>query len=45
MKTALITGANGAIGNATAEKFLENDYFVIGGYNVRDDKIKILEKK
>ena len=45
MKTVLITGANGAIGSATAELFLQNDYFVVGGYNAHDDKIKILEEK
>ncbi len=43
MKTALITGASGAIGYSCAKKFLENDYFVIGGYNANAEKIKTLE--
>ncbi len=45
MKTALITGASGAIGSALAEKFIENGYFVIGGYNKGESKAKELENK
>ena len=45
MKTALITGASGAIGCAIAEKFLENGYFVVGTYNSSADTLKTLEKK
>ena len=45
MKTALITGASGAIGYAIAEKFLENGYFVVGTYNSSADTLKTLEKK
>lgn len=33
MKVALITGAGGAIGSATAKKFIDQGYFVIGQYN------------
>lgn len=43
MKTALITGASGAIGFSCAKKFLENDYFVIGGYNTNAEKARVLE--
>lgn len=45
MKTALITGASGAIGGATAEKFLENGYFVVGGYNRNVDGVSMLKTK
>ena len=45
MKTALITGASGAIGGAIAEKFLKSGYFVIGGYNKNADGVKSLENK
>ena len=33
MKTALVTGASGAIGNAIAKSFLQKGYFVIAQYN------------
>ncbi len=33
MKIALISGVSGGIGKATAEKFIQNGYFVIGQYN------------
>ena len=45
MKTALITGASGAIGEKTVEKFIENGYFVIGGFNKREKKAKELENR
>lgn len=40
MKTAVITGASGALGKAIAEKFLENDYFTVGQYNTGRDRIE-----
>ena len=43
MKTALITGASGAIGGATVKKFVENGYFVIGGYNRNAEKAAALK--
>lgn len=45
MKTALITGASGAIGGAIAEKFIANGYFVVGGYNKGESKAKELENR
>ena len=45
MKTALITGASGAIGGAIAEKFIKDGYFVVGGYNENEKRVKELEKK
>lgn len=45
MKTALITGACGAIGEATVKKFIENGYFVIGGFNKNAEKSKLLETR
>lgn len=45
MKTALITGASGAIGGEAVEKFIENGYFVIGGFNKNAEKIKSLETR
>ncbi len=33
MKTAIVTGASGAIGSAIVEKFVKNGYFVIAQYN------------
>lgn len=33
MKVAIVTGASGGIGSATAIKLVEKDYFVIGQYN------------
>lgn len=45
MKTALITGASGAIGGALSEKFIKDGYFVIGGYNKNEERAKILEKQ
>lgn len=45
MKTALITGVSGAIGGAIAEKFIANGYFVIGGFNRGEKRIKELENK
>ena len=45
MKTALITGASGAIGTAIAEKFVENGYFTVGVFNENAAAAKSLEKK
>lgn len=39
MKVAVITGASGAIGRATAEKFIENGYFTVGQYRNGIDNI------
>ncbi|MBQ9485244.1 MAG: SDR family oxidoreductase [Clostridia bacterium] len=45
MKVALITGASGAIGGALVKKFVENGYFVVGGYNRGTEEIKSLENR
>ncbi|MBO4251553.1 MAG: SDR family oxidoreductase [Clostridia bacterium] len=45
MKTALVTGASGAIGRAIAEKFLNDGYFVVGGYNKNADGLLPLKNK
>lgn len=45
MKVALVTGANGGIGSAVAEKFAENGYFTVGTYNRRDGNIRALTEK
>jgi len=45
MKTALITGATGAIGTAAVEKFIENGYFVVGGFNRNEKAAKSLEAR
>lgn len=44
MKIAFISGASGGIGNATAKKFIENGYFVIGQYNKDAESIKLLSE-
>ena len=43
MKTALVTGASGAIGSATAKVFLQNGYFVIAQYNKDQNGINNLK--
>lgn len=45
MKTALITGSSGAIGSSTVEKFIENGYFVVGGFYKNAEKAKALETR
>ncbi len=45
MKTALITGASGAIGRATVEKFISEGYFVLAQYNSNIDGITSLCEK
>lgn len=45
MKTALVTGASGAIGRALVKKFVESGYFVVGGYNNDAESVKALEKE
>lgn len=40
MKKVLITGVSGGIGSATALKFIENGYFVIGTFNNGEESIK-----
>ena len=48
MKTAIVTGASGAIGGALVKKFALNGYFVVAQYNFNkhaiDNVIKDLEK-
>ena len=43
LKTALVTGASGAIGSATAKLFLQNGYFVIAQYNKDQNGINNLK--
>ncbi len=45
MKVALITGASGGIGSATAEKFIDEGYFVIAFYNTGDSGISALKTR
>lgn len=42
-KTILITGANGGIGFACVQKFLEQGYFVAAHYHTSDDRLKTLK--
>ncbi len=41
-KTILITGANGGIGFACVQKFLEQGYFVAAHYHISDDRLRAL---
>ena len=43
MKKVIVTGASSGIGKATAKKFIENGYFVIGQYNKNIDGIERLK--
>lgn len=45
MKTALITGASGAIGGACAQIFAQNGYFTTGTYNSGKDRIFELKER
>ena len=45
MKTALITGASGAIGSETVKTFIRNGYFVTAQYNKGEDGINKLIKE
>ncbi len=45
MKVALITGASGGIGSATAQKFINNGYFVLAFYCKNDDGINALKTR
>ncbi len=42
-KTILITGANGSIGFACVQKFLEQGYLVVAHYHTCDDRLKTLK--
>ena len=44
MKIALISGVSGGIGKATAIKFIENGFFVIGQYNTDEETANQLAK-
>lgn len=45
MKVALITGVSGGIGSKIAEKFLENEYFVVGSFNRNRKAVDRLKEK
>lgn len=45
MKTALITGASGAIGGALVRKFAGEGYFTVGGYNRNGAAMRAAEKE
>ncbi|MFW5780258.1 MAG: 3-oxoacyl-ACP reductase family protein [Bacillota bacterium] len=45
MKTVLISGATGGIGQATIEKLVNDGFIVVGLYNANHEKAKLLEKK
>ncbi len=44
MKTAVITGASGAIGFATVQQYLANGYFVIAQYNKNESGAQALKE-
>ncbi len=45
MKTALITGASGAIGRALTLKFIDKGFFVVGQYNKGSAAVEKLKKE
>ncbi len=45
MKTAVITGVSGKIGEAIAKEFLDSGYFVVGSYNNGENQIQELKKQ
>ena len=45
MKTILITGANGGIGFATVQLFLENNYKVFAHYNQNKNRLESINNK
>ena len=43
MKTALVTGVSGGIGNAIAKTLIKNGYFVLGQYNSDENSVNDLK--
>lgn len=44
MKTALITGASGGIGSTLVKKFIDDGCFVLGQYNLGEERIRELKE-